>query len=121
MKETLKLKDVDAYIAAAPANVRSKLKEMRKAIKEIAPQAMEKLSYGMPYYGYKGRLAYFAAFNAHIGLYIPTPTIEQHKNDLKGYGTAKATVRFPLDKKLPIALIKKLVKSRVKFNDEMNG
>ena len=117
MKQTLKPKSVDAYIAAAPKEVQSKLRELRTAIREAAPTAEERISYSMPYYGYKGRLAYFATFKNHIGLYVPTPVIEEHKGELKGYETAKATVRFPLDKKLPVALIKKLIRARVKKNE----
>src|SRR2546423_1012456 len=109
MNRMLKHKNVDAYIAAAPREVRAKLKELRAAIRKAAPDAEERISYGMPYYASKGRLAYFAAFKNHIGLYVPTPVIEEHKSELKGYETAKATVRFPLDKKLPVGLIKKLV------------
>ena len=110
-------KDVDAYIAAAPKEVQGKLKELRKAIKTAAPKAEEKISYGMPYYAYKGRLAYFRLAKAHIGIYITPPVIQEHKNELEDYETAKATVRFPIDKPLPIALIKKLVKARVKKNE----
>lgn len=112
------IKNVDEYIASAPKEVQGKLKEMRAAIKSIAPEAQEKISYGMPYYGYKGRLAYFAAAKKHIGLYIPPPIIEQHSKELKDYVTATSTVQFPLDQILPIALIKKLVKARIKWNDE---
>ena len=112
-----KAKDVDEYIAKAPKEVRGKLKELRAIIKSAAPKAEERISYGMPYYGYRGRLAYFAYARNHVGLYIMPPVIQDHKKELKGYGTAKATVRFPLDKKLPIALIKKLVKARMKKNE----
>lgn len=108
---------MDEYIASAPEDVQVKLRELRTVIKTTAPNAQEKISYGMPYYGYKGRLVYFAHAKKHIGLYIPTPIIEEHKNELKDYHTAKATVQFPLDKKLPLALIKKLVKARVRKND----
>jgi len=72
----------------------------------------------MPYYGYRGRVAYFQFSKNHIGLYIPPPVIQDHKRELERYHTAMATVRFPLDKKLPLALIKKLVKARVKWNEE---
>ncbi|MBZ5516699.1 MAG: DUF1801 domain-containing protein [Acidobacteriia bacterium] len=113
-----KPKDVDAYIAAAPEGVRSKLEELRATIRKTAPEAEERISYGMPYYGYMGRLAYFAAFKKHIGLYVPSPVIEEHKSELKDYETAKATVRFPMDKPLPVALIRKLVKARIKKNKE---
>lgn len=111
-------KDVDEYIANAPKESQAKLKELREAIRYAAPKAVERISYGMPYYGYKGRLAYFRLTKNHLGLYIPPPVIEEHKNELKEYETATATVRFSLDKKLPASLIKKLIKARVKINDE---
>jgi uncharacterized protein YdhG (YjbR/CyaY superfamily) len=110
-------KSVDAYIAAAPKEVRNKLKELRAAIRKAAPAAEERISYGMPYYAYKGRLAYFAVFKKHIGLYVPSPVIEEHKSELENYETTSATVRLPLDKRLPISLIRKLVKARMKKND----
>ena len=116
-----KAKDVDEYIAKAPKEVRGKLKELRAIIKSAAPKAEERISYGMPYYGYKGRLVYFRLSRAHIGLYVPTPVIEEHKSELKDYETAKATVHFPLEAKLPLALIKKLVKARVKKNREKHS
>lgn len=109
---------VDTYIAAASPSVRGKLRQMRAAIKKAAPKAVEKISYGMPYYGYKGRLAYFAVTKAHIGLYIPPPILQNYKKELKGYSTyASATVRFPLDEKLPLALIGKLIKARMRYNE----
>lgn len=112
-----KAKDVNEYIANAPKELRGKLKEMRAIIKAAAPKAEERISYGMPYYAYKGRVAYFRHWKAHLGLYVPTPVIEEHKSELKNYVTAKATVRFPLNKKLPPALIKRLIKVRVKKNE----
>ena len=112
-----KPKNVDTYIAAAPKGVQSKLKELRTAIRTTAPTAAERISYGMPYYDYKGRLAYFRHWKSHIGLYIPTPVIEEHKSELAAYETSNATVRFALDKKLPIPLIRKLVKARMKRNE----
>ena len=118
MKKTLKPKDVDAYIAAAPKEVRGKLNELRAVIRKTAPTAVERISYGMPYYHYKGRLAYFSLWKEHIGLYLPTPIIEEHKKELKEYETSTATVRFPLEKKLPVRLIQKLIKARVKKNEE---
>jgi len=74
----------------------------------------------MPYHDHKGRLAYFRLTKAHIGFYIPPPVIEEHKNELANYETAKATVRFPLDKKLLVTLIKKLVKAGMKKNEDKN-
>lgn len=109
---------VDEYISQALTETQPKLEKLRQTIKAAAPKATESISYSMPYYDYKGRLAYFSASKNHIGLYIPPPIIQNHKNELKEYETAKATVRFPLDKPLPLVLIKKLVKARVKWNDE---
>jgi uncharacterized protein YdhG (YjbR/CyaY superfamily) len=116
MEKYQRPKNVDAYIAASPKEVQGKLKEMRTAIRKAAPDAEERISYGMPYYSYKGRLAYFRLSKKHIGLYIPSPVIEEHKSELTDYETAEATVRFPLDKKLPVGLIRKLVKARMKRN-----
>ncbi len=113
-----KAKDVDEYIDSAPEELQKKLREMRRIIKDCAPQAVEKISYGMPYYGYKGRLAYFAYAKKHIGLYLTPPIIREHKKELKAYGTSTATVRFPHKEKLPVALIKKLIKARVRKNDK---
>ena len=110
-------KDVDAYIAAAPTEIQNKLVQLRKIIKAAAPKADEGISYKVPYYRYHGALAYFAAFRNHIGFFVPPPVVEEHKLELKGYETAKATVRFPIGKPLPGALIKKLVKARIKKNE----
>jgi len=113
-------KNIDEYIAGAPEKARSKLIELRTAIRETAPSAVESISYNMPYYNYKGRLAWFGLAKTHIGLYIRPPIIEEHRSELKCYQTTKSTVRFPLDKQLPIGLIKKLVKARMKKNDAEN-
>ncbi len=113
------IKNVDEYIALAPKEVQGKLKELRATIKTAAPGAQERISYGMPYYEYKGRLVYFQLWKKHIGLYVPSPVVEEHKSELKGYETTKATVRFPLDEELPNTLIKKLVEARVRKNDEV--
>jgi uncharacterized protein YdhG (YjbR/CyaY superfamily) len=110
-------KDVDEYISRAPRETQDKLRELRAAIREAAPTAVERISYGMPYYDYNGRLVYFRLAKAHIGLYVPPPVIEEHENELADYQTAKATVHFPLNKKLPITLIEKLVKARMKKNE----
>lgn len=112
---------VEEYILHAPKEVQGKLREIRKAIQEVAPTAEEKISYGMPYYGYKGRLAYFAHAKKHIGLYIPPPIINDHAKELAGYITSVSAVQLPLDQDLPITLIKKLVKARVIWNDKSDA
>ena len=112
------VKTVDEYIAQTPAEFHDRLQELRATIKAAAPDAQERISYNMPYYDYKGRLAYFQLWKTHIGLYIPTPTIEEHQSELQAYVTAKGTIRFPLREPLPLALIQKLIEARVRRNDE---
>lgn len=107
---------VDEYIKVAPEEFQQKLNQLRQVITESVPEAEEKISYGMPYYGYHGRLAYFALAKSHIGLYIPPPVIENHQGELKKYVTAKATIQFPINQALPLPLIKKLVKARAVIN-----
>lgn len=115
MKETSKIKDVDSYIASAPKEAQSKLKELRALIKEIAPTAIESISYGMPGYD-KGQVVWFGLMKTHIGLYLRPPIIEEHKNELQEYKTTKSAIHFPLNEKLPVQLIKKLIKARIKKN-----
>jgi uncharacterized protein YdhG (YjbR/CyaY superfamily) len=97
MKKMAKAKSVDAYISAAPKEVRGKLREIRKIIKFAAPRAEEKISYGVPYYSYKGRLAYFAAFKDHVSLFPMPPVVGELKRELRKYQTGKSTIQFPLD------------------------
>ena len=112
-------KNVDQYIAHAPQAIQPKLKQLRKIIKQVAPRAVEKISYGMPYYGYKGRLVYFRYNKNHLGLYMAPPVIKEHAQELKKYQTSVGTVQFPFTEKLPVPLIKALIKARVKKNDEL--
>ncbi len=109
--------EVDAYISAAPEEIQGKLKEVRAAIRSAAPTAVESISYRMPYYNYKGRLAWFGLQTAHIGLYLRPPVIEEHRRELAGYTTTKSAVHLPLNEKIPVLLIKRLVKARMKKND----
>jgi uncharacterized protein YdhG (YjbR/CyaY superfamily) len=113
-----KAKDVDEYIANAPREIQERLKELRSAIKSVATGATEKISYGIPYYGYKGRLVYFAYFRDHISVFIMQGVLNDFEKEIKDYKTGAATLRFPLDKKLPFTLIKKLVKATAKKNDK---
>jgi uncharacterized protein YdhG (YjbR/CyaY superfamily) len=111
-------KDVDGYIAAAPKGFQGKLRELRAAIKTAVPEAEESISYGMPFYRYKGRLVYFSLWKNHIGLYaLASPVLRQFKRELKVCTGSKGKIRFPLDEKLPLSLIKKLLKAQAKRND----
>jgi uncharacterized protein YdhG (YjbR/CyaY superfamily) len=108
---------VDEYIARAPKEAQAKLKEMREIIRAIAPSARESISYGMPGYD-KGRIAWFAAMKGYVGLYLRPPIINEHKEELALYMTTKSAIHFPLREKSPVALIKKLIRARIKKNKE---
>jgi len=97
--------------------VQNKLREVRTAVREVAPTASEGISYGIPYYDYKGPLAWFGLAKAHIGFYVRPPVIEEHRTELVDYETTVSAVRFPLDRRIPVPLIKKLVKARMKKNE----
>lgn len=114
--QNIKAETIDEYIAAFPANVQKKLKEIRSAIRTSAPEAEEKISYAIPTYTLNGNLVHFAAFKNHIGFYPAPNGIEAFKKELAKYEGGKGSVQFPLDKPLPIALIKKIVKHRVRQN-----
>jgi uncharacterized protein YdhG (YjbR/CyaY superfamily) len=108
--------DVDAYIAAAPVALQPQLRKLRAMIRAEAPQATEKMSYGIPFYEYgdkpntfQSRLIYFAARKTHIAVY---PAGEAQ--GLEQYLTERSTLRFPIDKPLPMAKIRALVRTRIK-------
>jgi len=111
-------KAVDDYIEQAPEGARKKLREVRSAILQAAPEARESISYRIPYYDYKGRLAWYGLYRNHVSLFVRPPVIQDHRRELEGYATTKSAVHLPLDKPTPVALVKKLVRARVKMNDE---
>lgn len=107
---------IDDYISLCKEDVQIKLKELRLVIKELAPDATETISYQMPTFKLNGNLVHFAAYSKHIGFY-PTPNaIVKFKNELVQYKTSKGAIQFPIDKPLPIELIKKIVEFRVSYN-----
>lgn len=107
---------VDEYIAAAAPLLKEYLEQLRSAILQAAPQALEVISYEMPAYKQNGIVVYFGGFTKHLSLFPGAEAIEVFKDELADYKTSKGTIRFSLDKPLPIALIKKIVKFRVKEN-----
>jgi uncharacterized protein YdhG (YjbR/CyaY superfamily) len=109
--------DVDAYIAAAPPKARPHLRTMRKIIRDAAPEATETISYRMPYYSHGGRLIYFALMRDWIGLYMLGGAKRKFAKELSPYLSGASTARFPLDKPLPVALIRKIVKLRLAENE----
>ena len=113
--------DVDKYIASFPPATRKMLEQLRSAIKKTVPAAVELISYQMPAYKYKGVLVYFGGYEKHIGFY-PTPSvIEAFKKELSVYKIGKGSIQFPLDKPLPLPLIRQMVKFRALQNEEKAG
>ena len=110
---------VDAYLAQVPEPGRTTLEKVRATIRSAAPkEATEGISYGMPAFRYKGALVGYAAFKDHCSFFpMQASLIDEMKDELKSYRTAKGTLQFPQDKPLPAALVKKMVKLRVAEND----
>ncbi len=106
---------IDAYIAAFPAAVQAVLQQMRATVHAVAPQAQERISYGMPAFFQDGALVYFAAFKAHIGLYPPVQDAAL-RAALAPYAGPKGNLRFALDTPLPLALIRRVVRARLREN-----
>lgn len=114
--ENKSFNSIDEYITNFPEEVQKKLRELRATIRASAPDAEEKISYQMPTFALKGNLVHFAAYKKHIGFY-PTPSgIQAFKDELSVYEGAKGSIRFPIDKPLPLELISKIVKARVAEN-----
>jgi uncharacterized protein YdhG (YjbR/CyaY superfamily) len=107
-------KTVDEYIAGFPRDVQTILKQVRATIRKAAPDAEEAIKYRVPTFVLNGNLVHFAAFKNHVGFY-PTPSgIKEFKDELSPYESAKGSVQFPLDKPMPLKLIERIVKFRVK-------
>jgi uncharacterized protein YdhG (YjbR/CyaY superfamily) len=110
-------KNIDEYLAGQLPKSRSALKKLRQIILSVAPDAEEVISYAMPAFKYHGMLVGFAGWKNHSGFYPwNSRTVEEFKDDLKGYETSKGAIQFPLDKPIPVALVKKIVKARMKEN-----
>ena len=115
-KEKPTYADIDDYIHDFPPDVRKKLIQIRDLIKKTAPEAEGKISYQMPAFFLHGVLVYFAAFKDHISFFPTASGIAAFKSEIQTYKNAKGTVQFPLDKPIPLQLIKRIVAYRVKQN-----
>jgi uncharacterized protein YdhG (YjbR/CyaY superfamily) len=114
-------KTITEYILAAPKEAQKKLREMRACIRKAAPGAKEGLKWGMPAFSYGRILVTFAAFKSHIGFY-PTPSaVEAFADELSKFATASASIQFPLDKPLPLPLIRKITAFRVRESIDKDG
>ncbi|MHB8128365.1 MAG: iron chaperone [Mobilitalea sp.] len=110
------MESIDTYISQFSPEVQEILKEIRKVIKEAAPEAEEKISWQMPTFVLYGNLVHFAAFKNHIGFYPAPSGIDTFKNELSGYKGAKGSVQFPIERPMPYELIREIVKFRVAEN-----
>jgi uncharacterized protein YdhG (YjbR/CyaY superfamily) len=109
---------VDDYFSALPEQTRKRLDELRRTIRLAAPHAEEVISYSMPAFKWHGMLVWYAAFKKHLGLYPRPSAIAAFKDELTAYKTSKGAIQFPIDEPLPMGLVKKIVKFRVKENEQ---
>lgn len=107
---------IDQYISEAPQEIQQKLRELRTVIKAEAPEAEERIAYGMPTFSQEGNLVHFAAFKNHIGFFPAPSGIENFKDELAKYKTSKGTVQFPLEEDIPMDLVREIVRFRLKEN-----
>jgi len=114
-------KTIDEYIKASPTDVQGILQSLRLTIRKAAPEAVETISYQMPTFKLNGKgLVYFAAFKNHIGFYPIPSGIEAFKKELSPYKQGKGSVQFPIDKPIPSALVRRIVRFRAKEIQERN-
>lgn len=112
-KSTRAPKSVDEYLTKVPEPARTVLNKMRAAIRSALPaEATETISYSMPAFKHKKVLVWFAAFSNHCSLFPTASIIEEFKSELEDFSTTKGTIHFPIDKPLPVALVKRMVKAR---------
>ena len=111
-----KFQSIDQYIKSFPNDIQKILQKIRETIKETAPEAEEAISYQMPTFKLNGNLVHFAGYKNHIGFYPAPSGTEAFKKELSLYKSGKGSIQFPLDKPIPLSLIKKIVKYRVKEN-----
>ena len=116
-----KFETIDEYIKIFPKDVQNLLKSVRQTIKKAAPKAEETINYQIPTFKLNGNLVHFAAFKNHIGFYPGSKAIEIFSKDLKEYKTSKGAIQFPIDRRIPTSLIRKIVEHRVKINSTKNS
>lgn len=109
---------IDEYIETFPIDVQKVLQQIRRTIKSSAPNAEEAISYMIPTFKLYGNLVHFAAYKNHIGFYPASSGVRTFAKELTPYKTSKGAIQFPIDQPVPLALIRKIVKFRVKENAE---
>lgn len=117
MEKKIAFNNVDDYIQSFPGEIQELLQQVRGIIKKTAPEAIESISYGMPAYKLKGRpLVYFAGYKNHIGFYATPSGHSEFAEELSKYKQGKGSVQFPVTAPMPLELIEKIVRFRVKEN-----
>ncbi len=114
----MKPKNIEAYIDAAPPDIQERLWKLHETIRAAATGASEALKWSMPAYSYQKILVTFAVLKNHIGFYPMAQAVKAFKKELANYKTAGGSIQFPHDKPLPLPLIKKIVRFRVKESKE---
>lgn len=109
-------KSVDEYIKTFPGDIQKILKQVRQTIKEAAPRAEETINYQIPTFKLNGNLVHFAAFKNHIGFYPAPSGLKAFEKEISNYKSSKGSVQFPIDEPIPVSLISRIVKYRVKEN-----
>lgn len=113
-------KDVESYLRRVPTEARASLEKLRQTIKSVVPGAVEVISYGIPTFKLDGRmLVAYAAFAEHCSFFPGAGPVDVHQDELKSFQTSKGTVRFTQSKPLSASLVKKLVKTRIRLNEEL--
>jgi uncharacterized protein YdhG (YjbR/CyaY superfamily) len=111
------MEHINSYIAALQPEFQSRMNAIRTLVKEMAPDAVEKIAYQMPAFYLNSRpLVYYASFKSHIGFYPIPSGLEAFKNELKEWKQGKGSVQFPINKPLPIELIRRIVEYRINEN-----
>jgi uncharacterized protein YdhG (YjbR/CyaY superfamily) len=112
---------ITEYINAAPKEARKKLREMRAAIRKAAPGAQESIKWAMPAFSYRRILVMFAAFKHHVGFYPTRSAMRAFEKELSKLTTGRGSIQFPLEKPLPVDLIRKITARRVRESLEKDG
>lgn len=112
----IKPRNIDEFISNYPQDIQLLLEKMRSTIKEAAPGVQEKISYGIPTFILNGNLVHFAPYKNHIGFYPSPSGIQAFQKELTRYKSSKGAIQFPIDEPLPLKLISRIVKFRVKEN-----
>lgn len=113
-------KDVETYLSRVPTEARASLEKLRQTIQSVVPEAVEVISYGIPTFKLNGRmLVSYAAFAEHCSFFPGAGPVDEHQDELKSFQTSKGTIKFTQTKPLSASLVKKLVKTRIRLNEEL--